>query len=113
MRRRQAPDVRLGIAGANGVPSATPSAQATEPQPARALAEGETPSFEAHVKPLFRAFDRTSMKAAFDLWDYASVKARATAILAAVREGRMPCDAAWPAEKVAVLARWIDAEMPP
>ncbi|HEX4098916.1 MAG TPA: ferritin-like domain-containing protein [Pseudonocardiaceae bacterium] len=68
----------------------------------------ETVSFAAHVKPLFRARDRQSMRFAFDLWSYPDVAANADAILDQIRAGSMPCDGAWPAEQIEVLARWID-----
>ncbi len=63
--------------------------------------------FANTVRPLFREFDRTSMLRAFDLWRYDDVVAHQDAILAAVAAGGMPCDGAWPAEKVDVLRRWI------
>jgi truncated hemoglobin YjbI/CDGSH-type Zn-finger protein len=68
---------------------------------------GEPVSFAAHIKSLFRARDRTSMRFAFDLWSHADVITHADAILSQVRAGSMPCDGAWPAEKVEVFARWI------
>jgi CDGSH-type Zn-finger protein/truncated hemoglobin YjbI len=40
---------------------------------------GETVSFEAHIKPMFREHDRTSMSFAFDLWSQADVQAHARA----------------------------------
>jgi CDGSH-type Zn-finger protein/truncated hemoglobin YjbI len=63
-------------------------------------------SFEAHVKPLFRERDRTSMKFAFDLWSHDDVRANADAILDRVKAGTMPCDGNWPEEWVAVFERW-------
>jgi hypothetical protein len=63
--------------------------------------------FEQDIRPLFRDKDRTSMLKAFDLWSYADVVAHQDAILDQVRKGTMPCDGAWPAERTAVLARWI------
>jgi truncated hemoglobin YjbI len=67
--------------------------------------------FEEHVKPLFRAGDRRSMRSAFDLWSYDDVKTHAAAILAQLDAGTMPCDEAWPAERVSVVRRWIDSGM--
>ncbi|MGH3527527.1 MAG: ferritin-like domain-containing protein [Pseudonocardiaceae bacterium] len=69
---------------------------------------GAAVSFAAHVKPLFRARDRQSMRFAFDLWSYPDVVKHADAILDQVRAGSMPCDSAWPAEHTEVFARWID-----
>lgn len=37
--------------------------------------------FAAHIKPLFRQFDRNSMRPMFDLWAYDDVVLHATAIL--------------------------------
>ena len=68
--------------------------------------------FDEHIKPLFRPLDRQSMKSAFDLWSYTDVTTHAAAILHQLSTGSMPCDGAWPAERVAVLRRWIDSGMP-
>jgi hypothetical protein len=69
----------------------------------------EPVSFEQDIKPLFRERDRDSMKFAFDLWSLDDVSTNADAILARVEAGTMPCDGAWPAERVAVFRRWIDS----
>lgn len=66
-----------------------------------------TTSFEADVRPLFREFDRTSMLKAFDLWNYDDVRTHQDAIVAALAHGGMPCDGAWPAERVDVLRAWV------
>jgi CDGSH-type Zn-finger protein/truncated hemoglobin YjbI len=76
-------------------------------------AAGVAPSFERHVKGLFRQMDRQSMRFAFDLWAYPDVKTHAHDILERVRNGSMPCDGAWPAERVELFARWVDAGTPP
>jgi hypothetical protein len=68
--------------------------------------------FDKDIKPLFREKDRDAMKGAFDLWDYADVVKHAQAILGALRSGKMPCDAAWPADRVALLAQWVEAGTP-
>jgi truncated hemoglobin YjbI len=73
----------------------------------------EEPGFVAHVKPLFRAKDRQAMRFAIDLWSYDDVSRQAHAIVARVRAGTMPCDGAWPPEKVDVFERWIAAGTPP
>ena len=72
-------------------------------------AEGEPVTFADHIKPLFRTHDRTSMLFALDLWDETVVKTHATAILARLRAGTMPCDGAWPADRIEVFARWSAA----
>jgi len=64
--------------------------------------------FEKHIKPLFRARDRASMTFVFDLWSYEDVRAHAEAILTRLSNGSMPCDGAWPAEKVETFRRWMD-----
>jgi hypothetical protein len=74
-------------------------------------AEGEPITFE-HVKTLFRPRDRQSMLFAFDLWKYEDVAAHADDILGRVREGTMPCDGAWPQERVDVFAHWVEAGKP-
>jgi hypothetical protein len=68
--------------------------------------------FEEHIKPLFRERDRDSMRFTFDLWSLEDVSTHADAILARLEAGTMPCDGAWPAERVAVVRRWIDAGKP-
>jgi hypothetical protein len=68
--------------------------------------------FEQHIKPLFRERDRGSMRSSFDLWSLDDVSAHADAILHVLDAGSMPCDGAWPAERVAVFRRWIDAGKP-
>ncbi len=44
----------------------------------------------------------------FDLWSYHDVRANADAIHARLSNGTMPCDGAWPAEKVDAFRRWMD-----
>lgn len=69
--------------------------------------------FEKDIKPLFREKDREAMKGAFDLWDYSDVVRHAQAILQSTSTGAMPCDGAWPQDRVAMLRRWIEAGAPP
>ncbi|HTX26665.1 MAG TPA: ferritin-like domain-containing protein [Streptosporangiaceae bacterium] len=73
----------------------------------------ETVSFEANVKPLFREKDRQSMARAFDLWSRDDVQAHAAAILTHLSNGTMPCDGAWPPEKVEVFRRWTESGFQP
>ena len=68
--------------------------------------------FEEDVKPLFRERDRDAMRFAFDLWSLDEVSANADAILGRLEAGTMPCDGAWPVERVAVFRQWIDAGKP-
>jgi hypothetical protein len=76
------------------------------------LPAGDAPRFEEHVKPLFREGDRESMRFAFDLWARDDVATHSDAILARLEAGTMPCDGAFPAERVAVFRRWIDVGKP-
>jgi hypothetical protein len=71
------------------------------------------PHFVADIKPLFRERDRRAMTFLFDLWDYEAVKENAEAILAATEGGDMPCDGAWPVERVEVLRRWTEGGCQP
>ena len=72
-----------------------------------------TLSFEQDIRPLFRERDRESMKHRFDLWSADDVRANSSRILRVVEQGRMPCDGAWPQDKVDTLRQWIDAGMAP
>jgi hypothetical protein len=69
----------------------------------------ETVGFEAHIRPLFRERDRTSMRFAFDLWSRDEVRQHATEILQRLRDGTMPCDGAWPQSWTEVFARWAES----
>jgi truncated hemoglobin YjbI/CDGSH-type Zn-finger protein len=83
-------------------------AQAAVAAPVQAMPTDDEPvSFEAHVKPLFRASDRASMRFAFDLWNVDDVRAQGQAILSRLEQGSMPCDGAWPADWIALFRRWL------
>ncbi|HEX8009252.1 MAG TPA: CDGSH iron-sulfur domain-containing protein, partial [Trebonia sp.] len=73
----------------------------------------ETVGFEAHIRPLFRARDRTSMRFAFDLWSRDDVQQHATEILQRLRSGTMPCDGAWTQSWTDVFARWTESGFQP
>jgi hypothetical protein len=47
------------------------------------------------------------MLRAFDLWSVEDVRAHGTAIAGRLRSGTMPCDGAWPADRVALFDRWL------
>jgi truncated hemoglobin YjbI len=79
--------------------------EAIEPAP---LGPDETPRFADHIRPLFRAMDRNSMRFAFDLWSESDLRTHGAAILDRLRAGTMPCDGAWSAEKIAVFERWLE-----
>jgi CDGSH-type Zn-finger protein/truncated hemoglobin YjbI len=101
--------------GPAGPPAEAPAqASAAGDQPEITVpGPGETVSFEAHIKPLFREHDRKSMAFAFDLWSRDDVQAHAAGILDRLRNGTMPCDGAWPAEKVEVFRRWTESGFQP
>ncbi len=101
--------------GTAGPPGGRVSALAPQPQPAAVVvlpAADEPLHFAAHIKPLFRPMDRQSMTFAFDLWSYDDVTTHADGILARLQKGTMPCDGAWPAEKVTVFQRWVESGKP-
>lgn len=66
-------------------------------------------SFEKDIKPLFREKDQESMARAFDLWSYADVSGHADAILKQVAAGTMPCDGAWPSDRVELFRQWSES----
>jgi len=83
-------------------------------QPAVTLpAPDEAVGFEAHIRPLFRERDRTSMQFAFDLWSRADVQQHAGEILERLRNGTMPCDGAWPEPQTEVFRRWTESGFQP
>jgi hypothetical protein len=67
--------------------------------------------FESHIKPLFREKDRNSMLQSFDLWSYSDVQAHSDAIGERLKNGSMPCDGAWPPERVHLFERWVEQGM--
>jgi truncated hemoglobin YjbI len=101
----------------DATPGSRVSALAEQPpQPSRQEAEMPGPdeqlSFDQHIQPLFREGDRRSMRFAFDLWSHEDVATHAGAILDRLQAGTMPCDGAWPAEKVEVFRRWAESGKP-
>lgn len=66
------------------------------------------PSFAADIRPLFRDEDVDEMRFAFDLREFVDVKTNAEAIFGRLSEGSMPCDGAWPAERIALFRQWMD-----
>ncbi len=69
--------------------------------------------FADQIKPLFREKDRQSMRLHFDLGSYEDVSTYADRILDRLRRGSMPCDGAWPPERVEVFERWIQTGKQP
>jgi len=72
---------------------------------------GTPVSYDQHIRPLFREKDHQSMRFAFDLWSYEDVSANAAAIFEKVSTGVMPCDGAWPSDRVELFRRWMDTGM--
>jgi CDGSH-type Zn-finger protein/truncated hemoglobin YjbI/ferredoxin len=91
--------------------AAASAAGSQDSQPAAVPRPGpdETVSFATHIRPLFRERDRQSMSFAFDLWSVDDVRAHAAGILERLRGGSMPCDGAWPEDRVAVFRRWTES----
>ena len=67
-------------------------------------------SFAKDIRPLFRDSPDVEEMQVFglDLSSYEEVKSRAEEIYARLENGSMPCDEAWPAERVALFKRWMD-----
>jgi hypothetical protein len=81
------------------------------PPPVASLGPNEPVTFIAHIKPLFRKMDRESMSFVFDLWSHEAVSAHAPEILRRLENGTMPCDGAWPRDKVDLFRRWVESGM--
>jgi len=69
-------------------------------------------SFDTDIKRLFREKDRESMLSSFDLWSYVDIQTHAVPIAERLKDGSMPCDGAWPPERVALFERWIEIGTP-
>lgn len=52
------------------------------------------------------------MTFAFDLWSHDDVTQHVDTILHRLQEGTMPCDSAWPQERIETFERWIAAGKP-
>ena len=72
-----------------------------------------TPGFARDIVPLWRDEDVDAMEFAFDLRSYDDVAENAEVIHERVADGSMPCDDAWPDERVALFRAWIDGGMAP
>ena len=70
-------------------------------------------SFEADIKPLFRASDRAATQRSFDLWSFADVSAHGTQTAEQLQAGTMPCDGPWPADEVALFSDWLKSGSQP
>ena len=72
-------------------------------------------SFATDIRPLFRDGDARCMKPAGVLLDdpaWMCVPANAQKVLHAVASGKMPPDAPWPPDRVALFKQWMDAGCP-
>jgi hypothetical protein len=65
-------------------------------------------SFTKDIRPLFRDDDVEAMRDWFDLSVHDDVKANAQGIYDRLADGSMPCDGAWPADRIAVFRQWMD-----
>ena len=74
--------------------------------------EQEVVGYEHDIRPLFREKDLSEMSWAFDLASYDDVRTNADGILARLSNGSMPCDGAWPEQKVDLFRNWVDAGCP-
>jgi hypothetical protein len=68
-------------------------------------------SFERDIKGLFRPKDHESMLWALDLTSAQDVRSHASAILSKLADGAMPCDGAWPDDRIDLFRRWIQEGM--
>jgi hypothetical protein len=66
-------------------------------------------SSQAHIELLFRGHDSTSMSFAFVLRPAAGLREQVAEILARLRDGSMPSDGEWSAEKAGVFQRWTES----
>ena len=114
----QSPQEEMSTPRRDQNPAGPPSVKAPQPEDGAGQQmtfpdPGQPVSFAAHIRPLFRPRDRESMSFAFDLWAYEDVKAHAADILDRLRNGSMPCDGAWPQDRVEVFERWTATQMRP
>ncbi len=72
-------------------------------------------SFTRDIRPMFRDTpDLDAMKEiGLDLSSYAEVKAKAEAVYSRLSDGSMPCDGAWPEDRITLFKRWMDEGMAP
>ena len=69
-------------------------------------------TFANDIRFLFRESDRDAMEAWFDLWSWDDVRDNADEILERLEDGSMPCDDPWPAERITLFRRWLEAGCP-
>lgn len=69
-------------------------------------------SFASDIRPLFRDGDVAAMASMIDLSSYDDVKEHAEEIYGRLADGSMPCDGAWPNDRVDTFRAWIEAGTP-
>jgi hypothetical protein len=82
------------------------------PSNASTTSEGGAVSFATDVKPLCRWKDRNSMESHLDPWASDDVTDAAPRSLAKLEDGAMPCDGAWPQDRVDLFRRWVGEGTP-
>jgi hypothetical protein len=70
------------------------------------------PSFDHDIRPLFRDKDVDDMRFAFDLSSYDDVKDNAAGIYDRLMDGSMPCDGAWPGDRITLFREWMEGGFP-
>ena len=74
--------------------------------------EQEAVGYERDIRTLFREKDVSEMSWAIDLTSYDDVRANAGKILERLSNGSMPCDGAWPEERIELFRGWVGAGSP-
>lgn len=72
-------------------------------------------TFATDIRPLFRDGDIRCMKPAgvhLDDATWMTIPANAQKVYGAISAGKMPPDAPWPPERVALFKQWMDAGCP-
>jgi hypothetical protein len=71
--------------------------------------------FAKDIRPLFRDTPDVSdmKKYGLDLSSFNDVRERAETIYSTLLDGSMPCDGAWPPDRIAIFKRWMDEGMAP
>jgi truncated hemoglobin YjbI len=98
---------------AGSPPPPRPASGAQQEEQAVLPAPDQPVGFTAHIRPLFREHDRRSMLFALDLWSADDVRGHAADVLQRLENGSMPCDRAWPPDRIDVFRRWVDTGMRP
>jgi hypothetical protein len=72
-------------------------------------------SFAEDIRPLFRDTPDVDSMKEFGLYlsSYTEVKDQSEVMYERLKDGSMPCDGAWPEERLALFRRWMDEGMAP